>query len=176
MNAGVYRHRDGGLYQVLGIGRQTETEELHVVYISLTGAHLPGPRMNLRPLEMFEQTVAWPDGQVRPRFIYVGDEIPEGYDACPLCTLPHDPMLRTDRDAELEPLSQDERSAITQTAWYHEVPNFHRLVVSRYEVTVRQLETKLAIAVEGLERYAEIEDTQDRPLGLAGGVLGKLRD
>ena len=73
LKAGVYRHYKGGLYQAIGIGRNTETEELMVAYISLTGAHLPGPRLNFRPAAMwFEQVEV--DGKKVPRFEYIGIE------------------------------------------------------------------------------------------------------
>lgn len=78
MQAGVYRHYKGGYYQVLGVAEHTESKELMVVYISLTGAHLPGPRMHVRPYPAFiEIDVMSEDGihWVR-RFEYVGDEIP----------------------------------------------------------------------------------------------------
>lgn len=74
MKAGVYRHYKGGLYQVIGVGQQTETSEILVVYIALSGANLPGPRIRLRPVAMFNEIVKWPDGESKPRFVYVGDE------------------------------------------------------------------------------------------------------
>lgn len=74
--AGVYRHYKGGYYQVLGIAAHTETDELMVVYVSLTGAHLPGPRMRIRPLEMWLDVVTH-EGKHVPRFEYVGLEIPQ---------------------------------------------------------------------------------------------------
>lgn len=76
MLAGVYRHYRGGYYQVFGIGEQTETKERLVVYVALTGANLPGPRIRLRPESMFNDVVQWPDGFMRLRFEPVGDEIP----------------------------------------------------------------------------------------------------
>lgn len=75
MNAGVYLHYKGGFYQVLGVAEHTETKERMVVYISLSGAHLPGPRMRVRPESMFVEDVAWPSGKIGPRFKWIGDEI-----------------------------------------------------------------------------------------------------
>jgi len=37
---------------------------------------------------------------------------------------------------EFEPLTDEERRALVQTAWYHDLPGFHSMVVSRYEATV----------------------------------------
>lgn len=73
ITAGVYEHYKGGLYLVLGIGAHTETSELMAVYVALTGAHLPGPRLRVRPLVQFAEEVMWPDGSSRPRFIFRGD-------------------------------------------------------------------------------------------------------
>ena len=81
MQAGVYRHHKGGLYQVFGLGQHTETSEIGVIYIPLTGAGHPGPRIRFRPRD-------GSDGWATPvaatavsgtveRYVYVGDEIPE---------------------------------------------------------------------------------------------------
>ena len=83
MQAGVYRHYRGGLYQVLGVAEHSETGERVVVYVSLTGADLPGPRMRVRPLDMFVEHVSSElqghPPYFHPRFEYLGDEIPKGY-------------------------------------------------------------------------------------------------
>jgi len=50
MQAGIYKHYKGGLYQVLGVGQHTETNEIVVIYIPLQ--HDPshtGPRLRVRP-------------------------------------------------------------------------------------------------------------------------------
>jgi len=79
MQAGIYRHYKGGLYQVLGVAQDSETEELVVVYVALTGADLPGPRMRVRPLhgEGGFSTYIKPtkDSNLVARFEYVGDSI-----------------------------------------------------------------------------------------------------
>lgn len=75
--AGIWRHYKGGLYQVLGVAAHSETEERMVVYVSLTGIDLPGPRLRVRPLHTWLDVVEWPDGEHRPRFEYVGLELPE---------------------------------------------------------------------------------------------------
>jgi hypothetical protein len=78
IKCGVYRHYKGGFYQVLGVARHSETDELMVVYVSLNGAHLSGPRMSVRPLmgpEGFLTPVELESGRVL-RFTYIGIEIP----------------------------------------------------------------------------------------------------
>ena len=105
--AGVYKHYKGGYYQALGIGAHSETGEQMVVYISVRPAGfihlppLPGPRIRLRPVALWEDLVTWTDGStfrhqseegipahrtwpianlekttLGPRFKYVGLEIP----------------------------------------------------------------------------------------------------
>ncbi len=85
MRAGVYKHHKGGLYQVFGLGQHTETGEIGVIYIPLTGAGQPGPRIRFRPRDG-DDGWAMPvfgDGSAgRPldaieRYVYVGDEIPQ---------------------------------------------------------------------------------------------------
>lgn len=76
--AGVWRHYKGGYYQVLGLAAHSETDELMVVYVSLTGAHLPGPRLRVRPLSMWIDAVKHKGKYVADsRFEYVGLEIPQ---------------------------------------------------------------------------------------------------
>lgn len=87
---GVYRHYKGAHYQGLGVAPYNDTEELLAIYMSLEGAHLPGPRLRGRPLAMWQGLVPDPNpGDFRdrdccdmnqalsvPRFEYVGHEIP----------------------------------------------------------------------------------------------------
>ena len=77
---GVYEHykskpNDRRYYQVLGVARNTETEEKLVIYIPLyvTPEHR-GLRLQARPLNMFLETIDW-EGNTVPRFNYIGDEI-----------------------------------------------------------------------------------------------------
>jgi hypothetical protein len=50
MEAGIYRHYKGGLYQVLGVGQHTETNEIVVIYIPLQHEEShTGPRLRVRP-------------------------------------------------------------------------------------------------------------------------------
>jgi hypothetical protein len=59
--AGNYRHYKGGLYEVLGSARHSETEEEFVVYAAASG------NWWVRPKEMFFENVIV-DGEVVPRF------------------------------------------------------------------------------------------------------------
>src|SRR5690606_17913410 len=60
--AGGYRHYKGGLYEVLGLARHSETEEELVVYASASGAWW------VRPRSMFFERVT-ADGASVPRFV-----------------------------------------------------------------------------------------------------------
>lgn len=62
-SAGVYRHFKGGLYEVFGVARHSETEEEMVVYRPLD--HDAG--WWVRPRAMFVESVLV-DGQAVPRF------------------------------------------------------------------------------------------------------------
>ena len=66
---GRYRHYKGNYYQVEGVARHSETEELLVVYRPLYGEG----ELWIRPLAMFQEAVDV-DGVSTPRFLYVGDE------------------------------------------------------------------------------------------------------
>ena len=60
---GRYRHYKGGLYDVLGLARHSETLAPMVVYRALYGAH----GLWVRPAEMFQETVVI-EGVAQPRF------------------------------------------------------------------------------------------------------------
>src|SRR4051812_26986499 len=60
---GAYRHFRGGAYEVLSVGRHTETDELVVVYRSLADPDT----VWVRPYEMFTDEVELPHG-IFPRF------------------------------------------------------------------------------------------------------------
>ena len=73
--SGVYQHYKGGLYQVLGVARHTETDEKLILYIPLyTRSDHKGPRFQVRPLTMFFEEVEV-EGQKVPRFKYLGSEL-----------------------------------------------------------------------------------------------------
>ena len=65
--AGRYRHYKGGLYEVLGVARHSETEEELVVYRPLYGEG----SLWVRPRAMFLETVRI-NGQDVPRFQFLG--------------------------------------------------------------------------------------------------------
>ncbi|MCW8109668.1 DUF1653 domain-containing protein [Alteromonas ponticola] len=63
---GLYRHYKGNEYQVLGVARHSETDELVVVYKPCYGEQA----LWVRPLAMFCETVCL-NGRHVPRFAYV---------------------------------------------------------------------------------------------------------
>jgi hypothetical protein len=65
---GRYRHFKGNEYEVLGVARDSETEQEVVVYRALYGER----GLWVRPLAMFMQLVER-DGRQVPRFAYVAD-------------------------------------------------------------------------------------------------------
>ncbi len=64
---GLYRHYKGKDYSVLGFAKDSETEELMVLYVPLYG----DGGYWVRPLSMFTEEVEF-DGKVLPRFDYIG--------------------------------------------------------------------------------------------------------
>jgi hypothetical protein len=72
LKAGVYKHYDGLLVLVLGVARHSETEEKFVVYVPL--GVKTGPRLTVRPYDMFFDTVKV-DGRQKPRFQYIGETV-----------------------------------------------------------------------------------------------------
>ncbi len=60
---GLYRHYKGGLYEVVGTARHSETLEPMVVYRALYGEH----GLWVRPAAMFTEAVAI-GGVLQPRF------------------------------------------------------------------------------------------------------------
>ena len=68
LRPGRYRHYKGGLYEVLGVARHSETEDALVVYRPLYGDR----GLWVRPLAMFLETVDVQGAQV-PRFAPVAD-------------------------------------------------------------------------------------------------------
>jgi hypothetical protein len=76
---GIYRHykhtiKDPRYYLVLGLARSALDESIAVVYVPLYPAG--GVRMAFRPLANFIENVIL-DAEVKPRFEFVGTEIPE---------------------------------------------------------------------------------------------------
>jgi hypothetical protein len=68
VSAGRYRHYKGKDYLVLGVARHSETDEELVVYRTDYGDR----SLWVRPKAMFLETVEI-DGQVVPRFLFVGE-------------------------------------------------------------------------------------------------------
>jgi hypothetical protein len=64
---GLYRHYKGGLYQVEGTVRHSESLEPMTLYRALYGEQ----GLWVRPAAMFEETV-YIDGQAQPRFQRIG--------------------------------------------------------------------------------------------------------
>lgn len=69
LKPGIYKHYKGPVYQVLYVGKHTETEEEMVVYVELSD-----PQVWLRPLSMFQEDVIV-DGVTKPRFKYEAEDI-----------------------------------------------------------------------------------------------------
>lgn len=65
---GRYRHFKGNEYEVLYLAKHSETLEPMVVYRALYGEH----GIWVRPAAMWSELVER-DGQVYPRFRYIGD-------------------------------------------------------------------------------------------------------
>ncbi|MBT4935232.1 DUF1653 domain-containing protein [Candidatus Woesearchaeota archaeon] len=67
MKLGKYKHFKGNQYEVLSIGKHSETLEEYVVYKALYGEGT----VWIRPKEMFLETVTI-DGEEVQRFMFVG--------------------------------------------------------------------------------------------------------
>lgn len=70
LQAGRYLHFKGGVYQVLGVARHSETGEALVVYRTQSGAG----ELWVRPLAMWNEWVER-DGYAGPRFTFLGETI-----------------------------------------------------------------------------------------------------
>jgi len=71
LQAGIYKHYKGNLYEVLTTARHSETEEWMVVYKVLYGEE----GMWVRPYEMFVEKVEI-EGKMIDRFAFVGRGVP----------------------------------------------------------------------------------------------------
>lgn len=67
LDLGIYEHYKGGKYEVIGVGKNSETLEEFVVYRALYGKK----DLWIRPLEMFLEEVEIDDIK-KPRFEYLG--------------------------------------------------------------------------------------------------------
>ena len=71
LKIGRYRHFKGKLYEVLGIGRHSETLEELVVYRALYDSEFGKNALWVRPKAMFLEK-ALKDGKEIPRFEFIG--------------------------------------------------------------------------------------------------------
>lgn len=67
---GLYKHRNGNLYQVIGVARHSETLEELVVYQALYGSY----GLWVRPIKMFTEEIEIA-GKRQSRFEFVGDGV-----------------------------------------------------------------------------------------------------
>ncbi|WP_165383061.1 DUF1653 domain-containing protein [Acinetobacter sp. WCHAc060033] len=67
LEAGIYKHYKGNLYQVFHVATHSETRDKLVVYQCLYGDY----SIWVRPYEMFIETVELENGQVVPRFEFL---------------------------------------------------------------------------------------------------------
>lgn len=65
---GKYRHFKGGEYEVIGVGKHSETLEEYVLYRALYGEG----GLWVRPASMWNETVER-DGKTFQRFEYIGE-------------------------------------------------------------------------------------------------------
>ena len=76
INIGIYRHYKGNLYEVLGLARHSETQELMVVYQALYDSPEFGRNaLWVRPISLFLEIVEV-DGEKKPRFNFIS-EVPK---------------------------------------------------------------------------------------------------
>lgn len=67
LQAGIYQHYKGKLYQVFHVATHSETRERVVVYQCLYDDF----SIWVRPYEMFIEQVQLEDGQMKPRFEFL---------------------------------------------------------------------------------------------------------
>ncbi|MGE5472687.1 MAG: DUF1653 domain-containing protein [Ignavibacteriales bacterium] len=73
IKSGKYKHYKGGLYQVIGVAKHSETLEDYVVYMSLHECRTGGiGSFWIRPRSMFEEVINH-EGKDVFRFEYIGE-------------------------------------------------------------------------------------------------------
>jgi hypothetical protein len=77
--SGVWEHRSGQRYLVLGTGRLDDDDDRVVVYVRLYGRPDGGPPLSVRRASDFLANVQGNDGATIPRFRFLG-EIEPGRD------------------------------------------------------------------------------------------------
>lgn len=65
---GLYRHRDGGLYDVVDLAHDSTSGPGEGRWMVLYRSHSTG-RLNVRDVEQFTEPQTWPDGVTRPRLV-----------------------------------------------------------------------------------------------------------
>ncbi len=63
----IYDHHKGGKYLVLSVAEESTNSRKGnqvVIYVSLTYG-----TVKCRDMKEFQESIKWPDGQIRPRFI-----------------------------------------------------------------------------------------------------------
>lgn len=79
--SGVWEHRSGGRYLVLGVGRFDEDDDEVVIYVRLY-RRSGGLPITVRRATDFLAPVTWPDGNNAPRFRFLDQAEPsDGIDA-----------------------------------------------------------------------------------------------
>jgi hypothetical protein len=68
---GIYEHYKGNRYEVIGVGRHSETHEELVIYRGQYGPH----DLWVRPLESFLENVTLENGQVVERFKLISGKV-----------------------------------------------------------------------------------------------------
>ena len=67
LQAGIYKHYKGNLYQVFHVATHSETEEKVVVYQCLYDDY----SIWVRPFDMFVEQVQLENGEMKPRFEFL---------------------------------------------------------------------------------------------------------
>ncbi len=65
LKSGIYKHYKGNLYEVIGVAKHSETDELLVVYKPLYGEQ----KLWVRPYQMFTETIIHNSKEIK-RFEY----------------------------------------------------------------------------------------------------------
>lgn len=73
VEAGYYRHFKGNIYQVIGVGKHSETGEELVVYLGLYDSPHGYGAMWVRPVPMFLETIER-DGKTMRRFAPISNK------------------------------------------------------------------------------------------------------